>query len=778
MRTAICLAAIVLGALLFVPPSQMSAPHAGAATSAVFSDDFNDGNADGWTPTLGTWWVEGGRYRTNAPVPVNHVSVVSGIQCDDCTIEVTVNHENWEVGYKHGIVFRYVDTQNYYRFWISDEYDQAGFDKCYSGSPSQCHYVSVQNPFPNSGNHDYRLRVELSGADFKGYVDGVLVATFHDTDYTAGLVGVFAHRSGAAFDDFSLTVQPPTQNVVLFLQGHGSESHCTGDADDGPTEGYRRISWLTAYLRSKTELSLSSDSFLYYDYTSGSNSPLTCPGEAIPDYRCPDACLSLNETYWDRNELHSVDGHGEGYRLAKYINDYLTAHPDVRLALVGHSQGGVLAVYATTFNVLTDDNLRKIQAIVTLDSPLGGVLAVGASALEQWESSGSGCRTSAAYDAATDMVTGKETITRIASPRTSLRLFTVDGLPGNVGPFELVETAHATLPWATGSLVVSAPQHGDVFDGPMLSEGRLSGTEAAKIESLVYCAMTSSSGSCGDPKVKHVPNHDVAEQEAPVAEGSAKLKAHSDWDGSTVSMTLVSPSGRRIDQTTVADDVSHSVDTTSETIEVTTPEPGTWTVELYGTDVPPEGEDAVLNVVVSPDSTHDADADGVFDAVDNCPGVSNASQTDSDLDGLGDACDPDIDGDGIANDSDNCPTVANADQVDSDHNGMGDACDPGGVIDSDADEVVDNLDNCPLDYNPDQANVDGDAWGDVCDLATDAPVGGIADLPDTTASARATAESSRGSSTPYAPIAGAAAGGALLLVAGGWYSRRRWPSRR
>jgi len=54
------------------------------------------------------------------------------------------------------------------------------------------------------------------------------------------------------------------------------------------------------------------------------------------------------------------------------------------------------------------------------------------------------------------------------------------------------------------------------------------------------------------------------------------------------------------------------------------------------------------------------------------------------------------------------------------------------------------------------------------------PVGGIAELPDPVGPARATAESSRGSSTPYAPIAGAAAGGALLLVAGGWYARRRW----
>jgi len=36
----------------------------------------------------------------------------------------------------------------------------------------------------------------------------------------------------------------------------------------------------------------------------------------------------------------------------------------------------------------------------------------------------------------------------------------------------------------------------------------------------------------------------------------------------------------------------------------------------------------------------------------------------------------DLDGDGIANDVDNCPDVANPSQVDSDLDGLGDACDP------------------------------------------------------------------------------------------------------
>ncbi|MCC6765931.1 MAG: thrombospondin type 3 repeat-containing protein [Deltaproteobacteria bacterium] len=149
-----------------------------------------------------------------------------------------------------------------------------------------------------------------------------------------------------------------------------------------------------------------------------------------------------------------------------------------------------------------------------------------------------------------------------------------------------------------------------------------------------------------------------------------------------------------------------------------------------GDDV--KGLELVTNPCPVPPMGDVPDGDGVAPC-DNCPGVFNPGQEDSDGDLVGDACDPctDLDGDGFGNAGfpanlcpvDLCP-FAPGPNIDTDGDGPADECDTcplvpnPGQADGDFDGDGDVCDNCPVDFDPTQADGDLDLVGDVCDICT------------------------------------------------------------
>lgn len=112
----------------------------------------------------------------------------------------------------------------------------------------------------------------------------------------------------------------------------------------------------------------------------------------------------------------------------------------------------------------------------------------------------------------------------------------------------------------------------------------------------------------------------------------------------------------------------------------------------------------------------DSDGDGVPEGADNCPGIYNPGQEDSDfVQGdrkMGDHCDWDADGDGLPIIAMGTGTAVDPFPYDTDNDGTDNA----GDIDDDGDLVLDSVDVCPLTVDPLQADLDGDGLGDLCDI--------------------------------------------------------------
>lgn len=101
-------------------------------------------------------------------------------------------------------------------------------------------------------------------------------------------------------------------------------------------------------------------------------------------------------------------------------------------------------------------------------------------------------------------------------------------------------------------------------------------------------------------------------------------------------------------------------------------------------------DDGSTATVFDGEDAADVDQDTIPDSDDNCPFDFNPNQDDTDVDGIGNACDPDDDNDTVLDGADNCPLIANTDQSDIDFDGIGDLCD-GDPNNNSADTSVTNL---------------------------------------------------------------------------------------
>ena len=172
-----------------------------AATVEVLNEDFDDGDAEGWTVYDGSWSVTDGTYGVNGGG--ERKAVAAAIDVADFVLEAEVRVKS--TSGDSGVVFRVSDpgtgTDNYKGYYVGVATDSSlVFGKANAGRWEE---LDRENLAFTSGLW-YRLKVVASGASIRVYVSDVLTIEATDDTYDSGAIGLRTWRAEADWDNVAV----------------------------------------------------------------------------------------------------------------------------------------------------------------------------------------------------------------------------------------------------------------------------------------------------------------------------------------------------------------------------------------------------------------------------------------------------------------------------------------------------------------------------------------------------------------------------------------------
>ena len=179
----------------------------------VLCDDFEDGNASGWSTSGGTWTVvQNGSYVYKGAVG-GYQAFAGASTMTDQIVEAKLSNVDFGgsgSSYRAGIIARRTSTSNFYTVVL----DAAGDLRLLKGSSSPSGSSGTCDAAPVSPGASFTLRLAVTGdagsVNLKTYLDGNQVHDCTSTSgtLTSGSAGVYTYGSNsvAEFDDFKVSV--------------------------------------------------------------------------------------------------------------------------------------------------------------------------------------------------------------------------------------------------------------------------------------------------------------------------------------------------------------------------------------------------------------------------------------------------------------------------------------------------------------------------------------------------------------------------------------------
>jgi pectate lyase len=180
-------------------------PMASAAT--LYADDFEDGAADGWTRSGGSWSVvtDGSRAYQQSGASSDARTLAGGTWADQA-VEMRVKPNGFNGSGRHvAVLARARDTGNYYYLALTNS-GSVVLGKRSGGALS----TLASAPATVSTGTWQTLRLEAFGTTLRGFVGNTQLVTATDGAFASGRVGAATHYASASFDDLRVTDVPGT----------------------------------------------------------------------------------------------------------------------------------------------------------------------------------------------------------------------------------------------------------------------------------------------------------------------------------------------------------------------------------------------------------------------------------------------------------------------------------------------------------------------------------------------------------------------------------------
>ena len=174
-----------------------------AQTQTLFSDDFQDGNANGWTRSSGTWAVvtDGSLAYRQSGTSADSNSRIGSSSWTNYSVQARVKPIAYNGADRYvGLMARVVNSNHYYFFALQNG-NRLLLGKRAGSSP----ITIATKSFTFSPGTFYTLRIDVQGSSLSGYVNGTLQLTGTDSEFTSGIIGGATYFASASFDDFLVT---------------------------------------------------------------------------------------------------------------------------------------------------------------------------------------------------------------------------------------------------------------------------------------------------------------------------------------------------------------------------------------------------------------------------------------------------------------------------------------------------------------------------------------------------------------------------------------------